>query len=82
MKSGLDVLFLNLGLQLLDFVIVEFLQKGNLFLQGFHSMLKVKMRQRSTANILSEGLQQAVRLLSLKQLLLQLLPGPHDVLSQ
>lgn len=35
----LDMLFLKL----LDFLIMQFLQNGNLFLQGIHFMLKIKM---------------------------------------
>ena len=34
------------------YLIVEFLQKGNLFLQGLHFTLKVKTSQRSIVNIL------------------------------
>lgn len=34
------------------YLIVEFLQKGNLFLQGFHFTLKVKTCQRSIVHIL------------------------------
>lgn len=34
------------------YLIVEFLQKGNLFLQGFHFTLKVKPCQRSIVHIL------------------------------
>ncbi|XP_054102638.2 uncharacterized protein LOC103791227 [Callithrix jacchus] len=78
----LDMLFLNLSLQLLDFLFVYFLQKSNLFLQGFHFAFKVKTCRRRIVNILSERLQGALGFLSLKHLLLQFLPEVHDVLGQ